>query len=150
MSNTEMHSADNSEERNFTMNKALANQNFFIPLTDLSPLTEAPSETMLVMEGSKHGVLASSVLIADVSPGEGPPLHLHYTEEIQVLPECRAEFLIGDKRFTVDGPGIVHIPAKTPHTFVNIGDKPARIVTFFPSSSYEINWEVLGPNPLLK
>lgn len=141
--------SNTNEEKNSTMNEAIANQNFFIPLTDLSPPTEAPSETMLVMEGSKHGILASSVLIADVAPGEGPPLHLHYTEEIQVLPQCRAEFLIGDKRFIVDGPGIVHIPAKTPHTFVNIGDKPAHIVTFFPSSSYEINWEVLGPNPLL-
>jgi len=55
----------------------------FHPLKDLSPAAEAPSATMLVMEGSKHGVLASSILIADVSPGEGPPLHLHYTEEFQ-------------------------------------------------------------------
>ena len=132
-----------------TLNEAIANQNFFIPLQDLSPPAEAPSATMVIMEGSKHGVLASSILIADVSPGEGPPLHLHYTEEVQVLPECRANFLIGDKRFTVEGPGIIHIPANTPHSFVNIGDKSVRIITFFPSSSYETNWKVLGPNPLL-
>jgi mannose-6-phosphate isomerase-like protein (cupin superfamily) len=133
-----------------TLNEAIANQNFFIPLEDLSPPTEAPSPTMRVMEGSKHGFLASSVLIADVSPGEGPPLHLHYTEEVQVLPECRADFLIGDKRFAVKGPGVVNIPANTPHTFVNIGDKSVHIITFFPSSSYETNWKVLGPNPLLQ
>lgn len=145
-----MSNTTSSQNQPSTMNSAIANQNFFISLTDLSLPAEAPSATMLVMEGSQHGVLASSVLIADVSPGEGPPLHLHYTEEVQVLPECRADYLIGDKRFTVEGPGVVHIPANTPHTFVNIGDKSVRVVTFFPSSSYETNWKVLGPNPLLK
>lgn len=144
--------SDTTESQNLpaTMNKAMANQNFFIPLEDLSPPAEAPSLTMRVMEGSQHGFLATSLLIADVSPGEGPPLHLHYTEEVQVLPECRADFLIGDKRFTVEGPGVMNIPANTPHTFVNIGDKPVRIVTFFPTATYETNWKVLGPNPLLK
>ncbi len=145
-----MNNINESQNSPDTMNQAIANQNFVIPLKDLSPPAEAPSETMLVMEGSKHGFLASSVLIADVSPGEGPPLHLHYTEEVQVLPECRADFLIGDKRFTVEGPCVINIPANTPHTFVNIGDKPVHIVTFFPSSSYETNWKILGPNPLLK
>jgi len=49
------------------------------------------------MEGSKHGVLASSILIADVSPGEGPPLHLHTEEEQSYLNVRR--LLSGDKRF---------------------------------------------------
>jgi len=34
----------------------------FHPTQDLSPAAEAPSATMLVMEGSKHGVLASSII----------------------------------------------------------------------------------------
>jgi hypothetical protein len=57
--------------------------------------------------------------------------------------------LIGDKGFIVEGPGVVNIPANTPHTFVNISDKPVQVVTFFPSASYKTNWKVLGPNPWL-
>ena len=57
--------------------------------------------------------------------------------------------LISDKGFIVEGPEVVNIPANTPHTFVNIGDKPVQVVTFFPSASYKTNWKVLGPNPSL-
>lgn len=124
--------------------------NLFVPLNDLSSPIDEPGQKVWVMEGSKHMVFAASMLIGDVDPGAGPPLHLHYTEEIQFLPECRAEYIIGDNRFTIDGPGVVNIPANTPHTFVNIGDKQVRVVSFFPSSSYETNSKVLGPNPLLQ
>ena len=77
---------------------------FFTPLQDLP---QAFNQQIRYMEGAQHGSFATSVLIADVPPGAGPPLHLHYTEEVQVLPECRADFLIGERRFTVQGPGVL-------------------------------------------
>lgn len=142
--------ANPSQELGFTKNEVMVYPKFFIPLTDLPSPADAPDQKLWFMEGLKHGFFSTSVLIADVSPGAGPPLHLHYTEEVQVLPECRADFLIGNQRFTVESPGVINIPANTPHTFLNIDDKPVRIVTFFPTSSYETNWQILGPNPLLK
>ena len=129
----------------------IAEQNFFVPLSALQPppeLKDVPGAKTWLMEGAKFGVLSASVMIAEVAPGQGPPLHLHFTEEIQYIMEGSLYFLIGEKRFTITEPGVLVIPAQTPHTFVNIGETPMRVVTFFPSSSYEINWKSLGPNPL--
>ena len=95
----------------------------FIPLQNLPLMADMPSQQAWYMEGAKHGCFSSSVLIAEVEPGAGSPLHLHYTEEVQVLPECRAEFIVGEEHFTIEGPGVVTIPAKTPHTFINSGDR---------------------------
>ena len=125
-------------------------QESFIPLQDLPLLTEADDQEARYIEGAKHGCFSSSVLIAEVEPGAGPPLHLHYTEEVQVLPECRAKFIVGEKQFTVEAPEVVTIPAKTPHTFINTGDRSVRIVSFFSTSLYEANSEILGANPLQK
>jgi len=69
----------------------------------------------------------------------------HYTFTTQKLPECRADFLIGDKRFTVEEPGVIHT-ANTPHAFVNIGDK--SVTYFFPSSRLQSKLES-GTEPLL-
>jgi quercetin dioxygenase-like cupin family protein len=143
-------STDLSREASLTKNEAIAHQEFFIPLQYLPPSIDTSNQKVWFVEGLKYGFFSSSVLIADVSPGAGPPLHLHYTEEIQILPECRVDFLIGDMHFTVEGSGVINIPANTPHTFLNLGDKSAHIVSFFPTCSNETNSKVLGPNPLLK
>lgn len=126
-----MSSVNMAQDPGFSINEALENQSFFIPLKNLSLLAETSSTTISVMEGLQHGAENSSVLVTDIAPGEGSPLHLHHTEEIQVLAECRAEYLIGNERFLVEGPGIVKIPANTPYTFINMGEKPIHIVTFF-------------------
>ncbi|WP_009630694.1 hypothetical protein [Synechocystis sp. PCC 7509] len=60
-----------------------------VPLTDLP---QGFSGQIRFMEGAQHSAFATSVLIADVPPSAEPPLHIHYTEEVQVLPACRLEF----------------------------------------------------------
>jgi len=136
-----------------TYNQAMEQKQFFMPLKQLPTppeLKDVPGAQTWVMEGSQHGVLATSILIAQVEPGGGPPLHLHYTEEIQFVSDGHeVDFLIGDKRFTINEPGVVHIPAHTPHAFVNRGTQSMQVVTFFPSAVYDLNWKVVGPNPLL-
>ena len=134
-----------------TNNKAIADQDYFMPIAKLPvppELKDVPGAKTWLMEGHEHGILGTSILVAEVAPGEGPPLHLHFTEEIQYVLEGHLSFIIGDKRFEVSEPGIVHIPAQTTHAFVNIGTQPMRVVTFFPTSSYTLNWQNVGPNPL--
>ncbi len=61
------------------------------------------------------------IMIAEVGPGEsGPPSHIHpnQIETYDVL-EGEAEFVLGDKTFTVKQGDKVEIPANTPHTFKN-------------------------------
>lgn len=108
---------------------------------------DPPGEYGYVAEGKDHGFSGLSVIITDTRPGGGPPLHSHDTEEAQVLPEGRYQVLIGDRRFDVEGPATVRIPAGVPHTFVNPGDQPVHIVGVVPGDT--ISYRELGPNPLL-
>ena len=75
-------------------------------------------------------------------------MHVHDTEEAHVLLEGKVTYVMGDQRFTVEGPYVVKIPAGTPHTFVNAGTQPLRLIGVLPTS--HIEYKELGPNPLVK
>ena len=72
---------------------------------------------------------AISVLMASHKPGEGPPDHVHFSqEEIFFIVEGTYELIVGDQISTA-GPGtIVFIPRNVVHRFKNIGDTPARML----------------------
>jgi mannose-6-phosphate isomerase-like protein (cupin superfamily) len=122
---------------------------YVIDQQDLEAFYDEPGERGWILEGFKHGLTTTSAIITETAPGGGPPLHIHHTEELHVLPACRMEYIIGDDRFHVTGPTVIAIPAKAPHTFVNRGDTPISLVCFFPSYNFWTNYEELGPNPLL-
>jgi len=65
---------------------------------------------------------ATSVLMAWHEPGEGPPDHVHFSqEEIFFIVEGTYELTIGE-RIATAGPGtIVFIPRDTVHRFKNVG-----------------------------
>lgn len=60
-------------------------------------------------------------------PGGGPPLHVHEREdEAFFILEGRFEFRVGEQTFTA-GPGdFLLAPRGVPHTFRNVGSRPAR------------------------
>ncbi len=68
------------------------------------------------------------VMDQTLAPGEGPPLHSHPWVTWDVVVEGHVRFVLGDE--TIDaGPGDgVFTPPEVPHTFMVIGDQPARIV----------------------
>jgi mannose-6-phosphate isomerase-like protein (cupin superfamily) len=72
---------------------------------------------------------AISVLMGRHQPGEGPPDHVHYTqEEVFFIVEGTYELTAGDQTATV-GPGtIVFIPRTVVHRFKNVGDTTARML----------------------
>src|SRR5262245_43301322 len=70
-----------------------------------------------------------ALLEAYVSPGGGPPPHVHSREEegFYVL-EGEITFLIGEQRL-IAGAGIfANMPIGTPHSFKNDSGKPARML----------------------
>lgn len=109
---------------------------------------DLPGEFGHAMEGVNYGFKSLSFIITETQPGGGPPLHVHECEEAHVLLEGKATYVIGDQKFTVEGPYVVKIPARTPHTFVNAGRQPLRLVGILPAS--RIVWKEVGPNPLVK
>ena len=73
-----------------------------------------------------------------VAPGEGPPLHEHAREDetLYVL-EGQVRFKLGDRLETGHAGAFVFVPPRTPHTFQNVGDEPARLVIHFSPSGME-------------
>jgi quercetin dioxygenase-like cupin family protein len=86
---------------------------------------------------------------AIVSPGGGPPPHVHSREEegFYIL-EGEITFLVDDQR-RVAGPGLfVNMPVGTPHTFKNEGDEPARmLISVAPAGLEQMFFEVGQPVP---
>lgn len=121
-----------------------------IPMDQLESFYDEPGERGWIMEGYKHGFNLTSVIVTETAPRGGPPLHTHNTEEIHVLPPCRMAYVMGDSTFEVEGPCVVNIPPLLPHTFLNIGEEPVRIVCFWPANDFWTNYDELGANPLLE
>lgn len=106
-----------------------------------------PGEFTHRLDGDRYGFEALSFIITETHPGGGPGLHVHDTEEAHVLLEGSAQYRIGDKTFTVQGPYVVKVPAGMPHTFVNVGTDPFNLIAVFPSK--HPNTQRIGPNPLI-
>ena len=72
---------------------------------------------------------ATSVILADHKPGEGPPDHVHFGhEEIFFIVDGTYEMTVADQTTTA-GPGaIVFIPRGIVHRFKNIGKTTARML----------------------
>jgi mannose-6-phosphate isomerase-like protein (cupin superfamily) len=67
-----------------------------------------------------------SVIETAPGPGAGPPLHHHDFDEAFYVLEGELTFRLRDEMVTA-GPGdLVFAPRGVPHTFANLGDKPAR------------------------
>ena len=72
---------------------------------------------------------ALSVILGSHKPGEGPPDHVHFSqEEVFFILEGTYELTVGDQTSTA-GPGtIVFIPRSVVHRFKNVGNKMARML----------------------
>ena len=109
---------------------------------------DVPGEFGHAMEGLDYGFKSLSFIMTATQPGGGPPLHVHECEEAHVVLEGKATYVLGGQRFTVEGPYVVKIPAGVPHTFINSGNQPLRVIGVLPEG--RIMWKELGPNPLVK
>ena len=71
------------------------------------------------------------------APGEGPPLHLHVSEdEFMYVLEGRLRFRLDETDHTAPAGSFVFIPRGVPHAWQNAGDNHARILFMFtPASS---------------
>lgn len=73
-----------------------------------------------------------------VAPGEGPPLHVHASEdEAWYVLEGTLRFQLDAELHTAPAGTFVFVPRGTPHCFQNSGDQPARILVIFTPSGME-------------
>jgi quercetin dioxygenase-like cupin family protein len=86
---------------------------------------------------------------AFVSPGGGPPPHVHSREEegFYVL-EGEITFTIGDQRLVASAGMFANMPVGTPHSFKNESGKPARmLISVAPAGLEQMFFEVGEPLP---
>ncbi len=63
-----------------------------------------------------------------LAPGDGPPLHSHPWVTWEIVVEGRIRVMVGDETNEI-GPGdLLFTPPNVPHTFMAIGDEPARLI----------------------
>ena len=121
---------------------------FAFHFDQLEETFRVPGEYTHRLEGATYGFDSLSFIITDTQPNGGPNLHVHEVEEAHVLLDGTARYQMGEKTFTVEAPYIVKVPAGVPHTFINAGKKPFRLMAVF--ASKHLASKRLGPNPLLQ
>ncbi len=121
---------------------------YVVQLKQMTSFYDVPGEAGYFMNGEDYGFGALSFILTETHPGGGPPLHTHDSEESHVVLHGRVEYLIGSRRFTVEGPYVARVPAGMPHTFRNAGSEPFNLIAVFPDK--HLSYKELGKNPLLK
>ncbi|MDO8279654.1 MAG: cupin domain-containing protein [Burkholderiaceae bacterium] len=108
-----------------------------------------PGYRNFILAGKDHGI-SSSCSMGLIEPGAGAPLHYHEEDdEVILVLEGELEFRIGEETCVVTPNHVVAIPKQVPHSFVVLGDKPARIVGFLPRQGAYVAAKYLGGNPPL-
>jgi mannose-6-phosphate isomerase-like protein (cupin superfamily) len=90
--------------------------------------------------GDDHDGVGITFLLVNAPPGSGPALHKHPYEEIIIVQEGRATFVLDGVESDVQAGEIVIIPAGAPHRFVNSGDGPLRQIDIHVSSHFATEW----------
>jgi quercetin dioxygenase-like cupin family protein len=81
---------------------------------------------------------ALTALEGTAAPGEGPPLHVHPSQdELIYTLEGTYRVKLGDQLFDAPVGAFIFIPRGTPHTWQNVGDALARFFAAFVPASPE-------------
>jgi mannose-6-phosphate isomerase-like protein (cupin superfamily) len=121
---------------------------YALKLKQMSSFYDVPGEAGYFIDGEDYGFDSLSFILTETHPNGGPPLHTHETEEAHVVYRGSLEYIIGDRRFSVEGPYIARVPAGVPHTFLNAGKEPLNLTAVFPSN--RLTYTAVGANPLVK
>ena len=121
---------------------------YVIKLKQMTSFYDVPGEAGYFMNGEDYGFNALSFLLTETQPGGGPPLHMHDSEESHIVLHGQVEYVIGDRRFTMEGPYVTRVLVGVPHTFRNAGTEPFNLIAVFPDK--HLSYKELGKNPLIK
>jgi mannose-6-phosphate isomerase-like protein (cupin superfamily) len=89
---------------------------------------------------------AFDFFIVEVAPHGGPPLHVHHTrdEAIHVL-KGRYKIRVGDEIFHCEEGGFAYLPARLPHTFLNLTGEEGQIIVVYTPGGGQRFYEEFGP-----
>lgn len=91
-------------------------------------------------EGGQLGEATISFLFVDLSPGQGPQLHLHPYKEVFLVHEGKARFTIGKSYIEIVAGQLVIVETGVPHRFENSGKSRLRQTDIHLSPTIETTW----------
>lgn len=91
-------------------------------------------------EGYLHGDTDVSFILVDMQPGEGVRLHQHPYQEIFILQESVATYIVGTTLLEARAGQIIIASANTPHKFVNSGEGKLKQVDIHLSKRFITEW----------
>jgi mannose-6-phosphate isomerase-like protein (cupin superfamily) len=103
-------------------------------------------------KASRADTRGAYALIEHTVGGDGPPPHIHATEEeaFYVL-EGEIDVLIGERTVTAAAGAFVLVPRGTVHTLSRAGTAPARVLVIISPAGFETFFEeIAGPPDLDK
>ena len=91
-------------------------------------------------EGYLHGDTEVSFILVDMQPEEGVRLHKHPYQEIFIIQEGVATYMVGTTMLEAHAGQIIIAPADTPHKFVNSGKGQLKQVDIHLSKRFITEW----------
>ena len=93
-----------------------------------------------LFEGADHGGVSLTFFLVDQPPGGGPTLHVHPYDEVFIIQEGEATFVVGGESLVAGTDQVVVAPGRQPHKFTNTGAGRLRLVSIAPSQTAITEW----------
>ena len=90
--------------------------------------------------GRDHGGIPFTFILVDAGPGEGPKAHRHAYPEVLIILEGTSDATVDGQTVRVGAGDIVIVPARTWHSFVNVGPRRLRQVDIHASDHFITEW----------
>jgi quercetin dioxygenase-like cupin family protein len=112
-----------------------------VPPGEGSPVKGVSGEpTLIKATGDQTGGLVAA-LEQTTPPNSGPPVHIHHeSAEMFYVLEGEFTFQAGADVFTATRGTFVFVPKGIPHTYVNSGAEPARVLFWFTPPARMVNY----------
>jgi mannose-6-phosphate isomerase-like protein (cupin superfamily) len=115
---------------------------------DMHWIEATPGDLMALRVHSRDVAGAFTVVEARVMPLSGPPLHIHHErDEIFEVLEGRFRFQCSGEIFDITAGTTVVVPRGAPHSWVNLGSRPARMLFSFVPGGIDELFEAIGRTP---
>ena len=108
------------------------------PVISVDQLPATP--TARLFEGAEHGGVAVSIFLVDAPPAAGPALHVHPYDEVFVVQQGEATFMLAGETLVVRAGELVIAPAGVAHRFENTGAERLRLTSVSPSARASTEW----------
>ena len=89
--------------------------------------------------GRDFGTEVSFIFSDITTPGQGPKLHTHDYDEVQIVRRGQAWFQVGDEEIEAEEGDILVIPAGTPHKVRSMGDR-TDVISVHLSGRMKADW----------